>query len=116
MIIEYVPLKKTTGNFALAKTAGVCLAIFLVPTIFYSYAAITGDSILIADISTFVVAVIIGQTLSYKLLTRRKLSENLSRMSLVLLALLGVAFVPFSFCPPRLPVFRDPITGKNGIL
>jgi hypothetical protein len=115
MLIEYVPLKKMTGNFALAKTAGICLAIILIPTIFYSYTAITGKSIFVVDISTFVVVVIIGQTIGYKLLTHKKLPENLNRMSLVLLVLLGTAFVLFSFYPPQLPIFRDPTTGKYGI-
>jgi hypothetical protein len=52
---------------------------------------------------------------AYKLLTHKKLSENLDRISLVLLVMLGIAFVLFTFYPPQLPVFRDPITGKYGI-
>ena len=116
MFIQYIPLKqKMTNNFALAKTAGIYLAIAIIPVIFYSYTAITGKSIFLLDISTFVVAVIVGQLLSYKVLTYRKLSEGYNRISLVLLALLGFAFVLFTFYPPLLIVFRDPVTGKYGI-
>ena len=115
MLIEYIPLKKTANNFVLAKTTGVYLAIITIPIIFYSYTAVTGKSIFVIDISTFVVAVIIGQISSYKLLTRKKLSKNLERISLILLVMLGIAFVSFTFYPPQLPVFRDPITGKYGI-
>ena len=115
MLIEYIPLKKTANNFGLAKTVGVYLAIIIIPIIFCSYTAVTGKSIFVIDISTFVVAVIIGQISSYKLLTRKKLSKNLERISLILLVMLGVAFVSFTFYPPQLPVFRDPITGKYGI-
>jgi len=115
MLIEYVPLRKTANNFVLAKTAGVYLAIIIIPIIFYSYTAITGKSIFFIDISTFVVAVIIGQISSYKLLTHKKLSESFDRISLILLVLLGIAFALFTFYPPQLAVFRDPNTGKYGI-
>jgi hypothetical protein len=116
MFIEYMPLRrKMTNNFALAKTAGIYLATIIIPIIFYSYTAITGKSIFLIDISSFIFAVIVGQLLSYKLLTYRKLSEGFNRLSLILLVLLGVAFVLFTFYPPQLMVFRDPITGRYGI-
>jgi hypothetical protein len=116
MLTEYGPTKKTTTNFTLAKTADVCLMIIIIPIVFYSYTAITGKSVFVIDISTFVVAVVIGQLSSYKLLTYRKLSKNFDRISLIILVLLGIAFVLFTFYPPQLPIFRDPITGKYGIL
>jgi len=115
MIVEYSPLKKKADNFALAKTAGTYLAIALIPIVFYSYTAITGKSIFVIDISTFVIAVIIGQATSYKLLTHKKLPESFERISLALLILLGIAFLLFTFYPPQLPIFRDPNTGKYGI-
>ena len=115
MLIEYVLLKKTANNFAFAKTTGVYLMVIIIPIVFYSYTAITGKSIFVIDISTFIVAVIVGQLSSYKLLTYKKLSENLNKVSLIALVLLGLAFVLFTFCPPQLPIFRDPNTGKYGI-
>jgi hypothetical protein len=115
MFIEYVPLKKAADNFLFAKTAGACLMIILIPIVFYSYTAVTGESIFVIDISTFVVAVVIGQLLSFKLLSYKKLSENYNRISIILLVLLALAFALFTFYPPQLPIFRDPNTGKYGI-
>jgi hypothetical protein len=115
MPIEYALLKKMANNFALAKTVGVYLMVTIIPIVFYSYTSITGKSIFIIDISTFVVAVIIGSLSSYKMLTSRKLSENSNRISFVALTILGIAFVLFTFYPPQLPIFRDPITGEYGI-
>jgi hypothetical protein len=112
MLVEYVLLKKTANNFAFAKTIGVYLMVIIIPVAFYSYTAITGKSIFVIDISTFVVAVIIGQLSSYKLLIYKKLSENLNRVSLIALVLLGLVFMLFTFYPPQLPIFRDPNTGK----
>jgi hypothetical protein len=115
MLIEYVPLKKATNNFGLAKTTGVYMAIIIIPLIFYSYTAVTGNSIFLIDISTFIVAVIIGQISSYKLLVHKKLPESFNRISFVLLVLLGIAFILYTFYPLQLPIFRDPKTGNYGI-
>jgi hypothetical protein len=115
MLIEYVPLKKAANNFLFAKTAGACLMIVLIPIVFYSYTAVAGESIFIIDISTFVIAVVIGQLLSLKLLSYKKLSDNYNRISIMLLVLLVLAFALFTFYPPRLPIFRDSTTGKYGI-
>ena len=115
-IIEYRYLKKSTNNFLLAKTVGIYLIPVVITIIFYSYTAIIGEGVLIIDILTFVVAVIIGQLSSYKLLTYKKLPENLEKISLVALVILGLAFVLFTFYPPQLPIFRDPISGEYGII
>jgi hypothetical protein len=108
-------LKRTANNFAFAKTIGVYLMVIVIPIVFYSYTAITGKSIFVIDISTFIFAVIIGQLSSYKLLTYKKLPESLNRVSLIALVLLGLAFVLFTFYPPQLTIFRDPNTKKYGI-
>jgi hypothetical protein len=115
MLIEYALLRKTANNFAFAKTIGVYLIVIIIPIVFYSYTAITGKSIFVIDISTFIVAVTIGQLSSYKLLTYKKLPDNLNRVSLIALTLLGLAFVLFTFYPPQLPIFRDPNTEGYGI-
>ena len=67
------------------------------------------------DISTFVVAVVIGQLLSYKLLTHRQLNKNLNKIAVAAIILLAIAFVLFTFYPPQLQIFRDLVTGKYGI-
>jgi hypothetical protein len=114
-LIEYRYIKKSTNNFFFAKTAGIYLIPIVIPILFYSYTAVLGESVLVIDILTFVVAVIVGQLASYKLLTYRRLPHLLSKISLFALALLGVAFVLFTFYPPHLPLFRDPVTSGYGI-
>ncbi|MCW4047764.1 MAG: DUF6512 family protein [Candidatus Bathyarchaeota archaeon] len=115
LLVELVPLKKTVTNFFFAKTVGVYLMVLIIPVVFYSYTAVTGESILAVDIASFVVAVIIGQLASYRLLTYRRLSEKLAWISLAALVALGIAFAVFTFVPPQAPVFRDPVTGGYGI-
>ena len=115
VLSEYRSIKKSTNNFFFAKTIGIYLIPFVIPILFYSYTAILGESVLVIDILTFVVAVIVGQLVSCKLLTYGKLPDMLNKISLVALILLGVAFMLFTFYPPHLPLFRDPVTGEYGI-
>lgn len=114
-IVEFKYLKKSTNNFVFAKTVGIYLIPIIITVLFYSYTAILGESVLVIDILTFVIAVIVGQLASYKLLTCRKLHGKLNTISMVALVLLGLAFVLFTFYPPHLPIFRDPVTGEYGI-
>lgn len=116
MLIEYTLLKKAANNFAMAKTIGAYLIIIIIPITFYSYTAITGESVFTIDILTFIIAVIIGQFSSYRLLTHKQLPSNLEKLSLVALVILGLTFVIFTFYPPQLPIFQDPISGEYGII
>lgn len=115
-IIEYRFLRKSVNNFLLAKTVGMYVIPGVITVTFYSYTAIIGESVFIIDILTFVVAVIIGQLSSYKFLTYKKMTDKLEKISLVALVFLGVAFVIFTFYPPHLPLFQDPISGEYGII
>lgn len=115
-IFEYKYLKKLTNNFITAKTVGIYIMPITITVLFYLYTAITGESMLILDILIFIIAVIIGQLSSYKLLTSKKLPKTLEKISLIALILLGLAFIIFTFYTPQIEIFRDPITGEYGIL
>jgi len=115
-LIEFKYLKKATNNFLFGKTVGIYLIPVVIIVIFYSYTAILGESILIIDVLSFVIAVIVGQLVSYRLLTWKTLPYNLDKVSLIALFLLGLAFVLFTFYPPQLAMFQDPITGEYGIV
>jgi hypothetical protein len=115
-LLEFKYLKKSTNNFMFAKTIGIYLIPIVIMVIFYSYTALVGESILVIDILSFIIAVIVGQLVSYRLMTYKTLPYNLDNFSLIALLLLGIAFVLFTFYPPQLPMFQDPITGEYGII
>ncbi|PVX26003.1 MAG: hypothetical protein CW691_02920 [Candidatus Bathyarchaeum sp.] len=115
-IIEYVLIKKQTNNFFLAKTAAAYSIILVIPAIFYGYTSITEESIFAIDILSFIIAVIIGQVLSYELLTYKQLPKIAEVVSLIALAVLAVLFVVFTFYPPHIELFQDSVTGEYGII
>jgi hypothetical protein len=115
-IIEYRRIKKDVNNFFVAKTVVAYAITVIIPAIFYSYTLFTGESIFMIDILSFIVAVIIGQYLSYRILIRKQLSDKLEKAAVIALLLLAAAFIVFTFMPPHLPPFQDPISGEYGIV
>ncbi len=114
--VEYGRFGKSVNNFPFAKTLGVYLIPITIGVLFYGYTAILGHGLLVAGIAIFVVAVVIGQLVSYKVLTASPVPKRLNRLALIALAVLGVLFMLFTFYPPQCPLFRDSITGGYGIV
>lgn len=114
-VLEYSRFGKSANNFFFAKTLGIYLIPITIVVLYYSCTAILGHGLLIVDIAIFVVAVIVGQLVSYKLLIASPLQERLTRFAPIALAVLGILFVLFTFYPPQLPLFRDSVTGIYGI-
>ena len=113
--LEYSRFGKSANNFFLAKTLGIYLIPITIVVLYYAYTAILGHGPLIVDIAIFVVAVIVGQLVSYRLLIASPLPGRLNRFAPIALAILGILFVLFTFYPPHLPLFRDSVTGAYGI-
>jgi len=114
-VLEYSRFGKSANNFYFGKTLGIYLIPITIVVLYYAYTAILGHGLLIVDIAIFVVAVIVGQLVSYKLLTASPLAGRLNRFAPIALAVLAILFVLFTFYPPQLPPFRDSVTGAYGI-
>lgn len=114
-ILEYLPLSSITNNFIIAKAA--CLLVILVSIIvlFYSYTGIIGHNYLVIDISIFVLSIYLGQKISFKLLTMDKLPNFFNTASIFIIVILILQFSLYTFFPPKLQIFKDPVTGKYGI-
>ena len=113
--LEYKFLYGRTDNFVTAKA----VAVYLIPTItglvFYGYTAIIGKEILFVDILIFLVAIIIGQLTSYKIMTSAKFPIYANFVSVFFIMLLALILMLFTFYPPHLPIFFDGTTGIYGI-
>jgi hypothetical protein len=114
LIFEYHYLNKRVDNFFFAKVIGVCSIILIIPVIFYSYTVFFEENLII-DIGSFIFAIIIGQIISYKLFMFKKVSSTLELISLIALVILALAFVVFTFYPPQVQLFQDPVTGGYGL-
>ena len=119
-IIEFFfvrrPAKDTNQNFILAKAIGAYIMPLVIVVVFYSYTAFTGESILVIDLLSFVIAVVIGQVTSYKLWSSLELSKVFDWLGLVMILVAVLLFTVFTFYTPGVAIFKDPVTGGYGII
>ena len=114
--IKYKFLKERVNNFVFAITIAAYTIPASIVILFYSYTAILGTHSILMDILIFILAVIIGHVLSYKIMISPEMPNIISKISLLLIVFLAFIFILFTYFPPRLLIFRDSLTGQYGIV
>lgn len=115
-VLEVRFFKLKANNFIFAKALAIYLIPVLIIIFFYSYTTILGYNLLVFDISTFIVSVIIGQIVSYKIMNNPEFSQKWVKISILSLAVLVLAFIIFTFWAPHNFLFLDPVSGGYGII
>ena len=113
IIIGYFYIGKDLPNFICSKTIGMLSLIAFIVVFFYTYSGILGKNISIIDISSFYIAVALGEYISYKLIINNFQCNN--ALSLIVLFVLFITFIYFTFPPPKIGLFKDPLTGTYEI-
>lgn len=114
-IIEYQFISDITNNFIIAKAACLLVIPISIIVLFYSYTAILGRNILILDISIFILSIFFGQKISFKLLIMDPLPSFLTSLAAYIIVVLIILFSLFTYFPPKLAIFKDPVKGGYGI-
>ena len=114
-VIEYRFIGKTVNNFILAKACAAYLIPVITGLVFYGYTFIIGEEILIVDIMIFLVAIIVGQFASYKILNLPKQLKYSRVIPLFCIIILGTVLILTTFIPPHLPIFLDNNTATYGL-
>ena len=116
MIIEYFFVKKDVNNYIEAKTIGIFTAIFFIIVSFYTYSGIIGTSVIVIDILIFIISIILGEYVAYRLMKRKDESTVLTTsLSIIILLFLLLCFIIFTYAPPEVNLFRDITTGMYGL-
>ena len=83
---------------------------------FYTYTGIIGTNYAFLDISSFVVAIIAGEYIAYKIMQKPQIKNNAIKiLAIIIPILLLIAFVVATYNPPMINLFKDPVTGGYGI-
>lgn len=103
-------------NFWCVKLLGITVGLVLIPALYYTYTGALGIHLTWVDIAIFYIAA----AAAYLLETRLLLPEHRqgcpsSLAAALLIAAIAFAFLLFTFFPPQLPIFRDPVTSTYGI-
>ena len=110
-ILGYFIIGEKSNNYWFAQSMGIVTAIVFTIVFFYTYTGIIGNNFDWLNIATFVVAIILGETVTYKILTSRKYydAEVISRIFLIILLL---SFILYTFNPPQIALFQNPLRGE----
>ena len=115
-IVGFLVIGKDNKKFWCAKTIGIILAMSFIIVFFYTYTGIIGTNFAILDIGSFFVAVILGEYVAYKIMTNDeyKLKCN-KRIAVIGLICILLCFIIFTYLPPHIGLFKDPISNGYGI-
>lgn len=91
---------------------GILIGVFLIPLFYYVYTSILDKNIFILDISTFILSIVIAFWLSYKLTLSCRL-ESYTSLLCILVCILFVCFLVFTYHPPDTIIFQDPTIAKT---
>lgn len=115
-IVEYFLIGRQYNNYITAKAISFYLGISLIVCLFYIYTGIVGKNFLFVDISIFIISVIVSQYVSY-IITKSsiQINDTANLVSVIATILLVLSFIFFTFTPPQIQLFKDPVEGGYGI-
>ncbi|KMT22225.1 DUF6512 family protein [Clostridium cylindrosporum] len=87
----------------------------VVVTFYYTYTGAFGIESLVLDIFSLFLGIFIGQILGLHLYRYGKFNPLVSGVLYLILILVILAFIVFTFNPPHIPLFLDSQTGTYGI-
>lgn len=114
--IEYAVYGKTLPNFFAVKLTALLIGILTTIGLFYSYTSVLKQNYLPLDIGTFSAGAMAAYSTSlYGFRHGLYLNGIYPALAGPLLLVILLLFFLFTFCPPKLPLFRDSSTGKYGV-
>lgn len=102
------------NNIAVSGFIAILTICLVIPLIFYTYTIFT-KPILIIDILSFFFAIGLAMFFSYLISKANTLPKPLQIIGIIGTILFTLAFIIFTFYPPKLFLFKDPITNNYGI-
>ena len=113
--IEWLALRRRKSPVLAARGAGLLVGLTAIPMLFYTYQGIVGRNLPPVNIIIFQAAVLLAFWVSWHIQDKRKWSgKPWQWLGGLLLLAAGVLFVLWTYRPPRLAVFIDPLTGQVG--
>lgn len=113
-IIGYFIIGKRNKNYWTSQLFGIITAIAFTTISFYTYTGIIGTNFAVINILLFIIAIILGIYVEYKILKAEE-NYNLEKMSIILIIVLLIGFIVYTINPPKIQYFKDPLNGTYGI-
>ncbi len=107
-LIEFFAYGKNVKDFFAIKMCSLFCSLMFLVVFFYTYSGILGFSLPALDIGLFFVSAFLNQYISYRLLTSSGSGDNSdSFRGFIVLMLLAVCFIIWTYSPPMLGIFWE---------
>ena len=115
-LIELLWVKPPFKKFVTAKTISLYFLSLSIIVFFYTYNLFTEEPILIVDLISSFIFVALSQFISFKLTASDNEIADYFPVAILLLMTYFVMFFSFTVFPPKVDLFKDPVTGMYGII
>ena len=106
---------KGQENYWCVKLAEILLGLVLIPVLFYTYNGVFGRSPDWINIAIFYISAALVFLFEWWVFKKDRLPCRNPWLAFATICLIGVLFVVFTFAPPQIPLFRNPLSGNFGI-
>ena len=106
---------KDQENYWCVKLAEILLGLTLIPVLFYTYNGVFGKSPDWINIAIYYITALLVFLFEWWVFKNDRLQCKYPRLAFAIVCLIGGLFVAFTFAPPQIPLFQDPLTGTYGI-
>lgn len=102
-------------DFWCVKLRSVLLGLILIPVAFYTYNGAVGRSPDWINIAIFFISAAVAYIYEARQLKNERTSCKNPKAAMLMLLIIAALFVIFTFKPPEINLFRDPISGGYGV-
>lgn len=107
----YFLLNEKPKNYISASLISILAGMFAIVVLFYTYRGVIGKNIDFLNITIYYIGVLITVISQNKLINSNKFKTKFSeRTALILTIVISIIFAVFSFNPPSLGIFLEPVT------
>lgn len=102
-------------DFWCVKLKGIILGLVLIPVLFYTYNGVIGPSPDWINIAIFFISAACAYIYEARQFNEGAGVCKSKRLPIAILCVIGLLFALFTFAPPKIGIFKDPLTGGYGI-
>ncbi|MCI8360592.1 MAG: hypothetical protein HFE86_04545 [Clostridiales bacterium] len=117
-VLEYLTYGRKTPGFLPLRVLSILVGMLTTTAFFYTYTGVLGYNFLAADIGVFIAGVVAAYLFSYRRLQSPGPwagSALAGPFALLTAGTLAACFILFTYCPPHIGLFLDPVTGNYGL-
>ena len=111
-IVGAIYFKEIYPNYLCVKTRGIIISMLFMVIFYYTYKGILGYDITFLNIGSFFISALICEYYTYKNINNIICNNKLA---IIILGILFLLFLIFTFYPPNINLFIDPISCIYGI-